>query len=55
MTLVKNWHTKQVDYTNNFLQAEVQEDICIDLPKSFGSTDQINKVLKLLESIYGLK
>ena len=32
MILVVGWHIKQVDYTNAFTQAEIQEEIYIESP-----------------------
>ena len=55
MILSQGWHTKKVDYTNAFCQAEIQEEIYIDPPKGFGGVDKIHKVLKLLKILHGLK
>jgi hypothetical protein len=55
MILSNEWSTKQVDYTNAFAQAEIQEEVYIDPPKGFGGADGIHKVLRLLKSLYGLK
>ena len=55
MILPHGWHTKQVDYTNAFAQAEINEEIYIEPPRGFGGVDKIPKVLKLLKSLYGLK
>ena len=54
MILSKGWITKQVDYTNAFAQAEINEEVYIDHPKGFGGADSIHKVLRLLKSLYGL-
>ena len=55
MILSNEWHIKQVDHTNVFAQAEIQEDIYIEPPKGFRGVDKIPKVLKLLKILYGLK
>ena len=55
MILSNGWHTKQVDYTNAFAQAEIQEEIYIKTPRGFGGGDRLPIVLKLFNSLYGLK
>ena len=44
-----------MDYINAFVQAEIQEEIYIDLPRIFGGADKLSKVLKLLKNLYRLK
>ena len=41
MILSHGWHTKQVDYTNAFAQAEINEEIYIEPPRGFGAMDKI--------------
>ena len=55
MVLSKDWVTKQVDYTNAFAQATLEEDMYIESPKGFSRRDKVDKVLKLIKSLYGLK
>ena len=55
MILPHGWHTKQVNYTNALCQAEIKERIYIEPTNGFGGVDKIPTVLRLLESIYGLK
>ena len=55
MLLSHGWYTKQVDYSNKFCQADMKEEVCIELPKIFGGVDKTPKVLRLLKSLYGLK
>ena len=55
MILSHGWHTKKVDYTNTFCQADITEEVYIDPSKGFGGVDKIPKVLRLLKSLYGLK
>ena len=55
MILSKNWVTKQVDYTNAFAQATLNEQVYIDSPRGFIRKDKANKVLHLIKSLYGLK
>jgi hypothetical protein len=35
--LTKGWTTQQVDYTNAFAQAEINEEIYVEYPKLFES------------------
>ena len=55
LILSNNWTTKQVDYTNAFAQAELNEEVYIEPPRGFVRKDKRNMVLKLLKSLYGLK
>ena len=55
MVLANGWVTKQVDYTNAFAQATLNEEVYIEQPKGFARKDKQNLVLKLIKSLYGLK
>ena len=55
LILTNGWQTKQVDYTNAFAQAAIDEEVYIEQPKGFGHKDGIDKVLKLNKSLYGLR
>jgi hypothetical protein len=56
LTLSHGWSTKQVDYTNAFAQADINEEVYIEQPRGFsGVKDKSDKVLHLLKSLYGLK
>ena len=55
MVLANAWVTKQVDYTNAFAQATLNEEVYIEQPKGFARKDKQNLVLKLIKSLYGLK
>jgi hypothetical protein len=55
MILANGWATKQVDYTNAFAQADLEEEVYIEPPKGFGRKDGIDMVLRLIKSLYGLK
>ena len=55
MIISNGRHTKQVEYTNIFAQAEINEEIYIEPPCGFDGADKIPQILKLLSSIYGLK
>jgi hypothetical protein len=53
--LQEGWNTKQVDYTNAFAQAELDEEVYVEPPKLFEIRSGKYLVLKLLKSLYGLK
>ena len=46
MVLANNWVTRQVDYTNAFVQATLNEEVYIEQPKGFGRKDKEDLVLK---------
>ena len=52
MTILLNLENKQIDYTAAFLQAPIDHDVYVDMPKLFSVT---GKVWKLQRAIYGLK
>jgi hypothetical protein len=45
----------QVDFTNAFAQAEMQEEVYVEPPKMFATGDGTDRILQLLKSLYGLK
>jgi hypothetical protein len=52
MTILLNLENKQIDYTAAFLQAPIDHDVYVEMPKLF----QVKgKVWKLQRAIYGLK
>ena len=53
--LTEGWATRQVDYTNAFAQAELNEEVYLEFPKMFGPKSKANVVLKLIKSLYGLR
>ena len=53
--LQEEWTTRQVDYTNAFAQAELNEAVYIEPPKLFAAKSKKDLVLKLRKSLYGLK
>ena len=55
MTLANGWETRQVDYTNAFAQADIKEDVFVELPRDFAATEVGQYVLKLNKNLYGLK
>ena len=52
MSIVFNLCTQQVDYTNAFCQAPLDQTIFVELPGGFEAP---NKVLLLKQSVYGLR
>ena len=52
MTIIMGLENKQIDYTAAFVQAPIDTDVYIDMPRMFST---IGKVWKLKKSIYGLK
>ena len=54
LILSNSWVTKQVDYTNAFAQAVLNEEVYIESPRGFQRKDG-KDVLKLNNSLYGLK
>ena len=52
MTILLNLENKQIDYTAAFLQAPLDHDVYVDMPKLFTVE---GKVWKLQRAIYGLK
>ena len=55
LSLVLNWQTVQTDYTNAFAQSMLAEDVYMEIPKAFMTSDKNNDdVLKLNKSLYRL-
>ena len=49
------WKTKQLDFSNAFVQAELKENVYIQIPPGFSDKEgQKHTVLKLKKSLYGL-
>ena len=55
LILSNGWTTKQVEYTNEFVQAEIQEEAYIESPRGFEDRDKLGNVLHLLKILYCLK
>ena len=58
LSLSQGWKTRQVDFANAFVQAEIKEDVYVTLPAAFTgpngeSRDEV--VMKLKRSLYGTK
>ena len=58
MAIQRGWATRQVDFSNAFVQADLEEEVYLELPEMFrdennhGGSDGV--VLKLHKSLYGL-
>ena len=55
LVLSKGWCTRQVDYTNAFVQADLKEEVYIEPPRGFQRKDGKDLILKLFKSLYGLR
>ena len=54
-SLLLNWTTCSIDFSNAFIQAELKDDVYIHLPRGFRTTTSNSRTcLKLKKSIYGL-
>jgi hypothetical protein len=52
MSLILGLHTAQVDYVAAFVQADIDTEVFVEMPRGFSEP---GKVLKLKKSLYGLK
>ena len=58
LSLQQNWVTKQIDFSNAFVQAPLNKDVYVALPAMFEDTSGIDPkelCLKLKKSLYGMK
>ena len=55
LSLIFGLETRQVDYANAFVQAELKEDVYIEVPRGFAAAEGENMVMKLNRSLYGLR
>ena len=44
-----------MDNSNAFVQADIDEEVCCDLPLEFFGPSSDDYALKLMKSLYGLK
>ena len=57
LSMSNGWKTRQVDFSNAFLQASLNEDIYVTIPAMFGGPQGEGKdkvVMKLNRIFYGL-
>ena len=55
LALTLGLKTRQVDYSNAFVQADIDGEVYCELPQEFLGPDNDQYVLKLKKSLYGLK
>ena len=58
LALQKHWITKQIDFSNAFVQAPLNKDVYVSLPAMFQDTngaDPKSLCLKLNKSLYGMR
>jgi Reverse transcriptase (RNA-dependent DNA polymerase) len=53
LSILYDWYSVQIDYTNAFAQAFLKEVVYMEVPKGFSAGDK-DIVLLLLKSLYGL-
>ena len=58
MAIQRGWSTRQVDFSNNFVQATLEEKVYVKLPAIFRDENENGSnggvILKLNKYIYGL-
>ena len=55
LSIQKGWYTRQVDFSNAFVQADIEEEVYVTLPALFKDDSQEeDMVLKLNKTLYGL-
>ena len=57
LSINQGWATRQVDFSNNFFQATLLEDICLALPYYFESDTgeyRSNMVMMIIKNLYGM-
>ena len=56
MSIVLNLATQQIDFSNAFCQADIDEEVYVEMPKDFGDPRGRDMVLlRLNKSLYGTK
>ena len=56
--LQQGWTTKQIDFSNAFVQAPMERNVCVSLPAMFTDTNGFDikeLCLKLKKSLHGLR
>ena len=55
MSIVLDLETQQIDFSNAFCQAKIEEEVYVELPKDFGDKQGRDMVLKLNKSLYSVE
>jgi Reverse transcriptase (RNA-dependent DNA polymerase) len=55
LSCVLDLATQQIDFTNAFCQADIDEELYVEMPQDFGDPQGRDMVLKLRKSLYGTK
>ena len=56
LSIVKSWHTCQIDFILAYPQADVECDLYMEIPKEFEAGENSNQYcLQILKNIYGQK
>lgn len=54
LTLILRWYTCSIDFSNAFVQADIDEPVWIHLPRGFQSSLGPDTCLRLKKSLYGI-
>ena len=54
LSIVHGLETRQVDYVNAFAQADLDKDVFIEIPEGYEHNNEMDCVLKLNKSFYGM-
>ena len=54
LAAIQGWHLHQLDVNNAFLHRDLEKEVYMDLPPTFGGTGE-TRVSRLNKSLYGLK
>jgi len=54
LPIVHNLHTRQVNYVNAFCQSNLDKDVFIEIPRGYSHSNDVDCVLKLNKSLYGM-
>ena len=54
LSIVHGLETRQVDYVNAFAQADLDKDVFIEIPQGYEHCNDVDCVLKLNKSLYGM-
>ena len=54
LSIVHGLETRQVDYVNAFAQADLDKDVFIEIPEGYNHNNEVDCVMKLNKSLYGM-